>query len=76
MTTITIELPDDLLADADDLADRLGMSRSDLCVAALAEFVARHAVTTARLNALYAVEDSSLDPALLRIQRASLGGRG
>lgn len=72
---IAITLPDPLFTAADALAGRLGMNRSELYAAALAEFVARHtdAEVTARLNEVYADEDSSLDPALRRAQWQSLG---
>jgi len=70
-----ISLPDPLYTAADALASRLGVSRSELYATALAEFVAKHtgAEVTARLNDLYASEDSSLDPALRRAQRQSVG---
>jgi len=70
-----ISLPDALFTAADALAGRLGVSRSELYATALAEFVAKHADTeiTARLNAVYADEDSSLDPALRGAQRQSIG---
>jgi metal-responsive CopG/Arc/MetJ family transcriptional regulator len=71
----TISLPDPLFTAADALADRLGVSRSELYATALAEFVAKHTDTgvTARLNEVYAGEDSSLDPALRRAPRESIG---
>ena len=58
-----ISLPDDLFASADALASRLGMSRSGLIAAALAEFIAKHrsAKISERLDAVYAVEDSRVD---------------
>lgn len=70
-----ISLPDPLFAAADALAGRMGVSRSELYATALAEFVAKHTDTdiTARLNELYANDDSSLDPALRRAQRESVG---
>lgn len=70
-----ISLPDPLFDAADALAGRLGVSRSELYATALAEFVAKHthAEITARLNEVYADEDHSLDPALRRAQRESIG---
>jgi predicted transcriptional regulator len=70
-----ISLPDPLFTAADALADRLGVSRSELYATALAEFVAKHMDTeiTARLNEIYADQDSSLDPALHRAQWQSIG---
>ena len=70
-----ISLPDELFSAADSLADRLGVSRSELYATALAEFVAKHSddEITARLDQLYAAEPSVLDAPLRRAQRRSLG---
>lgn len=70
----TISLPDDLFSGAESLAKRLGVSRSALFAAALAEFLAKHAESevTERLDRLYASEPSTLDPALDRVQRRSV----
>jgi metal-responsive CopG/Arc/MetJ family transcriptional regulator len=70
-----ISLPDELFASADALAERLGISRSQLFATALAEYLAKHQSqkVTDRLNAVYATEPSTLDPALQRAQRRSLG---
>lgn len=72
-----ILLPDDLFSAADALAERLGVSRSQLYATAVAEFVAKHSETevTARLNKLYAAEESGLDKAFERSQRQSLSGK-
>ena len=69
-----ISLPDELFASADALAKRLGMSRSGLVAAALAEFVAKHraAKISERLDAVYGSEDSTLDPAASSAQRRLL----
>jgi predicted transcriptional regulator len=65
-----ISIPDDLFASADQLADRLGVSRSALYATAVAEFVARHQASdvTARLDAVYATQPARLDPAVRRSQ--------
>ena len=70
-----ISLPDDLFSAADSLASRLGLSRSALYSAAVAEFLAKHTESevTARLDQLYAAEPSTLAPELRRAQRSSLG---
>lgn len=70
-----ISLPDELFSAADSLADRLGVSRSELYATALAEFVAKYSETevTARLDQLYANEASGLESSLHRAQRQSLG---
>lgn len=60
-----ISLPDELFRSGDALARRLGVSRSELYARALAEFVAKHKADqiTQRLNAVYAAQDSRMDPA-------------
>ncbi len=65
-----ISLPDERFRSGDTLAKRLGVSRSELYARALAEFLAKHKADriTQRLNAVYAAEDSRLDPALLGAQ--------
>ncbi|MEO8029436.1 MAG: hypothetical protein ABJC74_05085 [Gemmatimonadota bacterium] len=69
-----ISLPDALFASADALAERLGVSRSELYATALAEFLAKHhgRKVTERLNAVYAAETGTLDPAVRRGQARSL----
>jgi len=59
-----ISLPDELFESADRLARTLGVTRSRLFSTALSEFIARHKISrvTERLNAVYAVEESRLDP--------------
>jgi metal-responsive CopG/Arc/MetJ family transcriptional regulator len=66
-----ISLPDDLFTAADTLARRLGMSRSALIAAALAEFVAKHRTSkiSERLNAVYSAEESRVDRATDRAQQ-------
>jgi len=64
----------DLFDSAETLSKKLRMSRSRLYSTALAEFLAKHRgrKTTERLNAVYAAEDSRLDPRLRRLQTRSL----
>ena len=70
-----ISLPDDLFESADELAERLGVSRSELYAEAVAEYLAKHRDEdlTARLNEVYADEASGVDPALRSAQARSLG---
>jgi predicted transcriptional regulator len=71
----SLSIPDSVFMAADDLARRMGISRDELYATAVAEFVARQtkdAEVTARLDRLYAVEDSSLDPVVRRAQAASI----
>lgn len=71
-----ISMPDTLAAAVDRLAQRLGVSRSELIQRALRAYLEdddQQAVTQA-LNAVYAdaPDDAALDPALDALQRASL----
>ena len=69
-----ISLPDELFGEADLLATRLGISRSQLYASALAEYVAKHrdsAVTDA-LDRVYASEDAAGDQAQNSVARAAL----
>ena len=70
-----ISIPDEVFLAADELAERLGVSRSELYATAVAEYVAalRSRGVTARLNEVYADNSSSLDPALERAQANSVG---
>jgi metal-responsive CopG/Arc/MetJ family transcriptional regulator len=69
-----ISIPDKLFRSADALAKRLGVSRSELYTTAIVEFLSKHQNrhVTARLDAIYAEEDSSLSPNLIRLQAKSL----
>lgn len=69
-----ISLPDDLFDEADALAERLGVSRSELYATAVAEYLAKHRDedVTARLNEVYAKELSGLSPQLRSAQARSL----
>lgn len=65
-----ISLPDDVFDDADQLADRLGLSRSALYVRALREYLAKHRDqrVTERLDEVYGDHPEGLDPALRSAQ--------
>jgi len=69
-----ISLPDDLFEAADSLANRLGLSRSELYARAVAEYVAKHRYedVTAQLNKVFADETSGLDPSLRSAQARSV----
>ena len=71
---IAVSIPDDLYGQAETLAKRLRLSRSGLYATALQDFLAKHhgRKMTERLNAVYATEDSRLDPSLRRAQRRSV----
>jgi metal-responsive CopG/Arc/MetJ family transcriptional regulator len=70
-----ISLPDDLFESADELAERLGVSRSQLYATAVAEYVAKHRDqdVTARLNEVYSGAEAGLEPELRRAQARSVG---
>ena len=70
-----ISLPDEVFESADALAERLGLSRSELYATAVAEYVAKHRDqdVTARLNDVYADEPSGLHRALRSAQARSIG---
>ena len=69
-----ISLPDDLFESADALAERLGLSRSELYATAVAEYLAKHRDedVTGRLNDVFADEPSGIDPALRAAQARSV----
>ena len=70
-----ISIPDGLFAAADKLARRLGLSRSELYRTALVEYMVAHdqSQVTEQLDDIYReVGSSGLDPALARMQQASL----
>lgn len=71
---VALSIPDDLFESAETLGKRLGVSRSRLYATALADFVAKHQnrKVTARLDAVYAAEESRLEPTIRRRQARSL----
>jgi predicted transcriptional regulator len=73
-----ISVPDDVFESADELAQQLGISRSELYSTAVAEYLAkfRSEDITARLNEVYADQDSSLAPEIRRAQARSIGASG
>ncbi len=70
----TISLPDSLVESADELAQRLGVSRNDLYADAVAEYLARHQVEdiSAGLNKVHADEERGVDSAVRSAQARSL----
>ena len=71
-----ISIPDDEFKNAEELAARLGMTRSELYRSALTEFMSKHSeeAVTERLNELYEGEDeaSSISEILLEMQAESI----
>jgi predicted transcriptional regulator len=70
-----ISLPDDLFEAADELAERLGVSRSQHYARALSDFVANHGErnVTERLDAVYGRAEARIDPILQELQFHSVG---
>lgn len=70
-----ISLPDPLFEAADALAERLGVSRSQLFATAVAEFLAKHQgrKITERLDAVYGREPDTLEPDVRKAQGRSVG---
>ena len=70
-----ISLPDEIFESADALAERLGLSRSELYATAVAEYLAKHRDedVTSRLNDVFADEPSGVDPAIRSAQARSVG---
>lgn len=73
-----VSLPDDLFESADALAERLGMSRSELYATAVAEYLAKHRDedVTGRLNEVYGDESSGIDSDLRSAQARSVSSAG
>ncbi len=69
-----ISIPDEVFDAAEGLAERLGVSRSQLYSSAVAQFIAAHRSkgVTARLNAVYETEAADLDPAMMDLQNLSV----
>lgn len=69
-----ISIPDPIFEEADQLAKKLGVSRSELYAAAIQAYVQIHRAEdiTEALNRIYSEHDSSLDPVLAALQARAL----
>ncbi|HWM91615.1 MAG TPA: hypothetical protein VN493_12685 [Thermoanaerobaculia bacterium] len=69
-----VSIPDAIFEEADQLAKKLGISRSDLYTSALQAFLEAHRSKhiTEALNRVYSQEDSSLDPVIAALQARAL----
>lgn len=71
-----VSIPDRIFASAEKLAERLGVSRSELYARALAGLVEKHRedLVTSQLNEVYGPEgeESSLDEDVVSIQSRSI----
>ena len=74
MAEEAISIPAPISEAAQQLANKLGMSRSEFYVTAIAAYVEalQGSDVTQALDQVYAQESSALDPVLLRMQVASL----
>jgi len=68
-----ISIPDEVFNAAEEMAERLGVNRSQLYVTALREYLEanRNRGVTARLDQVYEYQDSSLDLCVAEAQSAS-----
>jgi metal-responsive CopG/Arc/MetJ family transcriptional regulator len=71
---IVISVPDEVFDAGEHLARQLGVSRSQLYADALATYLSSHGSkeVPARLNALYGVQSSAIEPAIQRAQIKNL----
>lgn len=69
-----ISIPDQIFDEADKLAQRLRMSRSELYANAVSQYLQEHRNegVTEKLNEVYQMESSTLDPVSRALQFASL----
>lgn len=69
-----ISLPDPIFEEAESLARRLGISRSELYTNALKAYLQKYnrEQILSKLNQVYSEESSELDPVLEKIQFMSL----
>lgn len=69
-----ISIPDELFRQAEVIAHRLRVTRSELYAKAIAEFLKKEDVSaiTERLNDLYSARPAQVDAALHRAQLGSL----
>lgn len=69
-----ISLPDNLFNRAEQVAQYMGLNRSQLYTQALSEFLDKHdsVAITAAFDAFYSTEFSALDGVLGQLQSASL----
>lgn len=69
-----ISVPDSIFEAAEDLAKRLGMSRSQLYTTAVARFLEyfQDKAVTQALDEVYSESDASVDPVLWQMQLHAL----
>ena len=69
-----ISIPENIFLQADETAKVLGLNRSRLYTTAIAEFLAKHREDSikAKLNEIYAYENSQVDPIFNKAQMMGL----
>lgn len=69
-----ISIPQEVFKSAEKLANKMGVSRSQLYATAIKSYVEAHEgeAITAKLNEVYRHTDSRLDPVLRKLQAKSL----
>lgn len=72
---VAISLPDPVFTAAEKMASRLRVSRSQLYVLAIEEYLDKRqdSLVTEQLNAVYATEKPAVDPALAAAQLGAIG---
>ena len=72
-----VSIPNPVLHAAENLAKKMGVSLSELYTAALNAYVAEHQKEniTETLDQIYAEEQSTLEPELVKMQVESLEGK-
>jgi hypothetical protein len=70
-----VSLPNELFAEAERVAKRLGLSRSELYARAIAAYVREHAgaAITEAIDRVLASTSEGIDPVLARMQAESVG---
>ncbi|HJT97860.1 MAG TPA: hypothetical protein VJ696_06055 [Rhodanobacteraceae bacterium] len=72
---VAISLPDRVFSAAEKLADRLRVSRSQLYAKAIEEYLDKRedSLVTEQLNAVYAAQAGTIDPAVAGAQQDAIG---
>lgn len=75
---VAVSIPNRVFDEAEQLARRLGKSRSELYADAIADYLEEHRAETIteQLNAVYASEPAEIDPVLTTLQEATLDPEG
>lgn len=71
---VAVSIPDEVFAEADRAAKRLGIARSELYARALVDYLARSSEEdiTAALDAVYGARRAQVDPVLGALQLRSV----